>query len=122
VSRANQLVQTVFDFPEFQRVSKSHFLKNYDKVFLYIENETGKPLSTSELRANILGKELTVIDSISGIDLVKTPCYEFHIYSYSDKEAEIAVKMTRYGAYAEGKLYFHEGKWVPNKKFRISQL
>lgn len=116
----NQLIQTVLDIPQFQRVSKLPFLKRHKKVLIFIKNESANSGKAVEYNLNIGGQELTMINSVEGIDLTITPCYEFHILSYSKKQALIWVKMDATGAYAEGKLDFLNGKWVPNQKFRVS--
>lgn len=120
-SQENELIQTVLNIPDFQRVSKLPTLKKLQKVFIAIENESDRSSKGIEYSLNIGDIELIVIDSVEGIDLINTPCYEFHILSYSKGHAEIWVKMDRTGAYAEGELDFLDGKWVPDNKFKISK-
>lgn len=120
--KSSQLVQAVIDLSDFQRVSKAQHLGKYAQVYLYIKNETGESFDSSNINVNILGRKLTLVSSIDGMDLDDTPCYEFHIYRYSDKVAEIAVKMTRYGAYAQGKLYYQDGQWIPDSKFVVTKI
>jgi hypothetical protein len=113
-SKLVELVQTVLNLPSVVRLSKSEFIqKKYDKVFVFFE-ENGLETVDSIIYQN--GFAIEVTHARKPLDV---PCYVFKKINIKEDTAYILLYFDITGFTCYGNLNFIDGKWIPDKDFKI---
>jgi hypothetical protein len=109
-----ELLQQVLDLPFVVRYSKIDLIRGeHEEVYISFDENV---LKTNSLSINQNGYGLKVINHN---EIYDKPCYLFKTIEIRDSTAYVSLDFDITGFTCAGNLNFVNGKWVPDKDFRV---
>lgn len=113
-SRLNELVQTILNLPGVVKYSKVEFIREeYDEIFVRFD-----PPSPTFGDSVILQKTFS-LKVIKDVVSPNKPCYVFKKIDIQGNNAYVLLHFDITGFICRGTLNYVEGKWMPDKTFKI---
>jgi diacylglycerol kinase len=111
-SKKKQLVETILNMPDVIRFAKFETVKKqYGSIFIYFEP------ASADINFKVIqaGHPILVVNNI----IPEKPCYVFKIIDYNESAAKVMLTLDMTGLIVFGQLMYTDGRWVPDKNFRV---
>lgn len=113
-SRADELVKTILNLPGVVKYSKVEFIQEeYDEIFVRFD-----PPSPT-FGDSVIFQNTFSLKVIKDIAPPNKPCYVFKKIDIQGNTAYVVLHFDITGFVCHGTLNYVEGKWMPDKTFKV---
>jgi hypothetical protein len=111
-----QLIETILNLPAVIKFSKFEIIRR-NQIEIHLLLKPDEFDSIPNITQN--GYRLSILHRIDSLKMSEQPCYVFPKMEIKGDTANVQMVLDITGLITNGKLYYVNGKWVPDKKFVV---